>query len=174
MNKVWLIGRLVNDAIMSENTSVARASFTVAVDDKRMANTEPKTNFINCTAWGPTANYIHNYVHKGYLVSIEGRIEVRKYTVKETNENRSYTNVIVESIQSLTSTRTNLKTKPLEEFNTQKSNVEDLFPETGVTTNFEKVEQKIEPLKPEAEVNNTTEQTDNDSLDWYLSNETTK
>jgi single-strand DNA-binding protein len=97
-----IIGRLVRDP---ENRTTATgktvASFTVAVDSPfKDANGEKKTSFLKVTAWGQTAEYVGNYLSKGRLVAVDGRIESRKFTDKDGN-NREMVEVVADNVQGL-------------------------------------------------------------------------
>ncbi len=84
LNRVILIGRLTRDAELRKTASgLSVASFTVAVDDKRK-NPDGTSNtlFMNCTLFREAADTFVKYTHKGSLVSIEGRLQQRKYTNK--------------------------------------------------------------------------------------------
>lgn len=82
MNLVVLGGRLVKDCELTKSTKgLAIAKFTVAVND--YAGGEVKTSFINCTAFGKTAESIDKYFHRGDLILLNGRINQNKYTNKE-------------------------------------------------------------------------------------------
>ena len=74
MNQVILIGRLVRDPKTNEARTVA--SFTVAVD--RMKK-DDGADFINCKAFGKTAENVLKYCHKGKPVAILGRINTGSY-----------------------------------------------------------------------------------------------
>ena len=87
MNKVILMGRLTRDPEVrysqGENaTAVAR--YTLAVDRRFNRNGDENTaDFINCVAWNKTADFMAQYVKKGALLGLEGRIQTRSYDDKE-------------------------------------------------------------------------------------------
>ncbi len=84
LNRVILIGRLTRDAELRRTASgLSVASFTVAVDDPRK-NPDGTSNtlFMNCTLFGQRADNFVKYTHKGSLVSVEGRLQQRKYVNK--------------------------------------------------------------------------------------------
>lgn len=104
MNNVNLIGRTTKDAelrYLANGNGTAVATFTLAVDrnlskDKK-AEAERKgqatADFINCKAWGKTAETITNYVTKGKLIGVNGRIETGSYEAKDGT--RRYTTEVV-------------------------------------------------------------------------------
>lgn len=77
MNNVVLIGRLAKDPMMSfsKGKGTAIAKLTVAVN--RMQKGE--ADFINCTAFGKTAETIGNYMTKGSSIAINGELRVNNY-----------------------------------------------------------------------------------------------
>ena len=84
LNSVILIGRLTKDPDLRYTTSgTAVAKFTLAVDRPRRSDSEKETDFIPVVAWGKTAENCANYIGKGSLVAVEGRIQVRTYEAKD-------------------------------------------------------------------------------------------
>lgn len=106
INRVVLIGRITKDPekkVTQNNTSVV--SFTLAVDSRYTNDQgEKKADFIQCVTWNKSADFMANYVKKGSLLGVEGRIQTRTY---ETNngETRYVTEVVCDSVQSLESRR---------------------------------------------------------------------
>lgn len=97
MNKVVLIGRLTKDAELryTPSTNKAVGSFTLAVDRRFKSEGQPTADFINCVAWGKTAEFISNYFKKGNKLGVCGRIQTR--TWDDTENKRHYvTEVVVE------------------------------------------------------------------------------
>lgn len=81
MNKVELMGRLVNDVeLMKGKTNYSK--FTIAV--RRKAKDE--VDFINCIAFGKVAEAIVKYTEKGNRIIVEGSIQIEKYETKEGNK----------------------------------------------------------------------------------------
>lgn len=77
MNQVTLIGRITHDLILREtSTGKHYVFFTVAVDE--VFNGTRKANFINCVAWNRVAETTTQYVGKGSLVAVSGKIVTRK------------------------------------------------------------------------------------------------
>ena len=110
INTVILIGRLTREPELrylpsGNNTAVAR--FTLAVDrdlskEKRQqaeANNQPTADFINVTVWGKQAENCNNYLAKGRLVAVSGRIQTGSY---EKDGRRVYTtDIVAERVQFL-------------------------------------------------------------------------
>ena len=86
MNKVMLVARLCRDPevryTQGENASVI-ARFSVAAN-RRFKNAEGnyEPDFINCVAFGKTAEFIEKYFKKGMAIGITGRIQTGNYTNK--------------------------------------------------------------------------------------------
>jgi len=75
MNSVQLIGRITADVILNTTQSGKYVcNFSVAVDGYN-----DKTHFINCTAWGKTAEIITTYCGKGSQIGAQGHIETGSY-----------------------------------------------------------------------------------------------
>lgn len=85
LNRVILVGRLTRDPELRKTTSgLSVASFSLAVDDSRKNPDGTKnTLFMNCTLFGVRADTFVKYVRKGSMISVEGRLQQRKYTNKQ-------------------------------------------------------------------------------------------
>lgn len=92
MNNVILIGRLTKDPQLSfsKGKGTAIAKLTVAVNRTRKG----EADFINCVAFGKTAETIGNYMTKGSQIAINGEIRVDNYK-KEDGTWVNNTNVLV-------------------------------------------------------------------------------
>ena len=102
LNKVILIGRTTKDVDLRKTSSgTAVATFTLAVDNRFVQKDGQNTaDFISCVAWNNTAEFMNNYVKKGSLVAVEGRIQTRNYDNKDGNK-VYVTEVVVETLKSL-------------------------------------------------------------------------
>lgn len=81
LNRAVLTGRLTRDVDLRYTQSgTAVGSFTLAVD-RNFTNQqgEREADFINCVIWRKSAENLANFVHKGSLVGIDGRIQTRNY-----------------------------------------------------------------------------------------------
>jgi single-strand DNA-binding protein len=101
MNKVLLVGRITKDPELRATTSgQENVNFSVAVNRQFKSQTgERQADFINCVAWNQPARFIANYVKKGHLIAVEGRIQTRQYEAAEGM--RYVTEVVVENVNSL-------------------------------------------------------------------------
>src|SRR5690625_2954696 len=85
MNRVVLAGRLTKDPELRYTPNgVAVANFTVAINrPRRNQQGEQEADFINCVAWRSQAENLANYMRKGSLVGVDGRIQTRSYENQE-------------------------------------------------------------------------------------------
>lgn len=82
MNQVGLVGRLTRDPELRYTAAgVPVTQFTLAVDDTY--SKEKKADFLNIVAWKQLAETCANYLKKGRLCSVEGRISTRNYDHKD-------------------------------------------------------------------------------------------
>ena len=85
MNRVILVGRLTRDPdIRVTNTQMTVAHYTLAVDRRRKADGQQDTaDFISCTAFGKSAEFVEKYLHKGTKIGVTGRIQTGSYINKD-------------------------------------------------------------------------------------------
>ena len=99
LNRSILAGRLVADPeIRYTQNETAVTHFRLAINRYGSDNAE----FINCVAWGGLAKVCGEYLKKGKLVAVEGRLQFRSYKNK-TGQKRSTTEVVVDNLQMLDS-----------------------------------------------------------------------
>lgn len=103
MNKVVLIGRLTKDPELrfAPGTGTAVATFNLAVD-RRVPGKDGKreADFIPIVVWGKQAESTANYMTKGKLMGVAGRIQTRSYDAKD-GRKRYVTEVMAEEVQFL-------------------------------------------------------------------------
>lgn len=97
LNKIILMGRLTKDPELryTPSTGNAVARYSIAVD-RNSKNGE--VDFINIVAWGKNAEFASNYLKKGNLIIIEGRLQMNKWTDNNGQTKTTY-EVIVEGHQ---------------------------------------------------------------------------
>ncbi|EAE1284752.1 single-stranded DNA-binding protein [Listeria innocua] len=102
MNRVVLVGRLTKDPDLRYTPAgAAVATFTLAVNRPfKNAQGEQEADFINCVVWRKPAENVANFLKKGSMVGVDGRIQTRNY---EDNDNKRVfvTEVVAESVQFL-------------------------------------------------------------------------
>jgi len=100
INRVVLVGRLTRDPELRYTPNgTAVTTFTLAVNRNfKNANGEQQADFINCVVWRKAAENVANYLRKGSLAGVDGRIQTRTY---DNNEGRRVyvTEVVAESVQ---------------------------------------------------------------------------
>lgn len=83
MNVAIILGRLTRDPVIKASQSgMTIARFTLAVNRLNKKGQNQEADFINCVAFGKTAEAIGNYVYKGQRLLVEGRIQTGSYTSK--------------------------------------------------------------------------------------------
>lgn len=100
LNKIILHGRFTSDVKITRTTGGSPiAKFCIAVDrdfkDKKTG--ERGVDFINCTAFNKTAEFVEKWFKKGSLAIVEGRLQIQKWSDDEGN-NRYSTDVIVSNV----------------------------------------------------------------------------
>ena len=103
MNKVILTGRLTKDIeVKTTANDKEYCSFTIAVDRKfKDADGNRQADFISCTAWNKTAEFLGKYFHKGSRIGICGSIQTRSY--EKDGQKVFVTEVLVEEAEFLDS-----------------------------------------------------------------------
>ena len=108
LNRVQLIGRLGKDP-ESKYTPTGKCvtHFSLAVSQQWKTNGETKeyTEWVNVEAWGRLGEVCQDYLKKGSLVFIEGRLKTEKYEDKDKGETRFYTKVVTQMVQFLSDSR---------------------------------------------------------------------
>ena len=92
LNHITIMGRLTRDPEMrSTQSGVAVASFTLAVDRDFGGKDggEKQTDFIDCTAWRHTAEFVSKYFTKGRMAVVSGRLQIDNYTDNDGSKRRS-------------------------------------------------------------------------------------
>ncbi|MCV4233352.1 single-stranded DNA-binding protein [Virgibacillus sp. LDC1] len=105
MNRSCLVGRLTKDPELRYSpTGTAITNFTLAVDRPFKSDNGPDADFIPIVTFKQSAEACANYLRKGRLCSVEGRIQVRNY---ENNEGKRVyvTEVIADSVRFLESSK---------------------------------------------------------------------
>ncbi len=102
LNKVVLIGRLTQDP-EARTTPSGQNVTTINMATNRVWNDasgrKEATEFHRVVAWGKLGDIASNYLKKGALVMIEGRLQTRSWDDKETGKKRYMTEIIAENLQ---------------------------------------------------------------------------
>jgi len=102
LNRVILIGRSTREPeLRFTSGGAAVATFTLAVDRPYLnAQGERETDFIRVVAWRKLAETCANYMGKGRLVAVEGRLQVRTYQTPD-GQNRTTAEVVADTVRFL-------------------------------------------------------------------------
>ncbi|HGM4113457.1 TPA: single-stranded DNA-binding protein, partial [Listeria monocytogenes] len=102
MNRVVLVGRLTKDPELRYTPAgVAVTTFTLAVNRAfTNQNGEREADFIQCVVWRKQAENAANFLKKGSMAGVDGRIQTRNY--EDNDGKRVYvTEIVAESVQFL-------------------------------------------------------------------------
>ena len=92
LNVVTLQGRLTKDPELRQTQNgTAVTSFSLAVNDR------DETNFFDCVAWKSTAEFVCQYLQKGSMVVVEGRLQTRDWKDQNGNK-RKNTEIVVNRV----------------------------------------------------------------------------
>lgn len=102
INRVVLVGRLTKDPeFRTAQNGVSVATFTLAVNRNfKNKNGEQQADFINVVVFRQQAENVNNYLSKGNLAGVDGRIQSRSYENKE-GQRVYVTEVLADSVQFL-------------------------------------------------------------------------
>ncbi|MGE4194690.1 MAG: single-stranded DNA-binding protein [Pseudodesulfovibrio sp.] len=105
LNKVIIMGRLGQDPKLSYTPGGdAVANLSVATDEgyrnRQTGQRVERTEWHRCVAWRNTAEFCGNYLSKGRLVLIEGKLQTRKWQGQD-GQDRYATEIVVDRIQGL-------------------------------------------------------------------------
>lgn len=113
LNRIVLIGRLTKDVdLRFTATGKPTANFTLAVDRPyRNQQGEKEADFIPVVVWNKLAEHCANYIGKGRLVAVDGRLQIRSYDGND-GQRKYITEVVAETVKFLDRP----KEEPLAEF----------------------------------------------------------
>ena len=101
LNRITLVGRLTRDPeLRTTSTGKDVVEFSIAVNKRIKPADGADADFFRVKAWGQTASYVGEYIGRGRLVSVDGRLESRKYTDKDGN-NREIVEIVAENVNAL-------------------------------------------------------------------------
>lgn len=107
LNRVQLIGRLGRDPESKFTPTGKKVThFSLAVSQRWKANGESKeyTEWVNIEAWGRLGEVCQEYLRKGSLVFLEGRLKTEKYEDRD-GDTKFFTKVVTQFIQFLSGNR---------------------------------------------------------------------
>ncbi|MFQ5793742.1 MAG: single-stranded DNA-binding protein [Candidatus Bipolaricaulia bacterium] len=104
LNRIILIGNLTQDPELKyTQTGMARTRFSIAVNRRyrdREGNMQEETTFVPIVTWGNQAETCANYLGKGRLVAVDGRLRIDSFETEE-GERRKVVEVVANNVQFL-------------------------------------------------------------------------
>ncbi len=102
LNRIVLIGRLTRDPEMKYTPQgIPVAQMSIAVDRiTKDENGQKETDFFDIVAWRRTAEFASQYLTKGRLVSVEGRLQTRSWVAQDGQKRKSF-EVVADNINGL-------------------------------------------------------------------------
>lgn len=99
-NKVIVMGNLTNDPTSSEIGAKTIAKFGIAVNEKYKVDGELKESvgYFDIVVWGKQANSCNEFLRKGSLVLIEGKLRQSRWEDKEAHQKRSKIEIVASSV----------------------------------------------------------------------------
>ena len=99
-NMIILTGRLTRDPqLRYTSNEIPVTHFTLAVNRRKNKNGENGVDFLDCTAWRELAKICSEYLKKGKLVAVQGRLQIDKYESK--GQKKTTPKVVVDEMQML-------------------------------------------------------------------------
>jgi single-strand DNA-binding protein len=104
LNRVVLIGRLTRDPDLKYTPSGdGVCNFTLAVDRPFKTNGEKEADFLNVVTWRKLAELCAEYLKKGRLTAVEGRIQIRSYLPEGADKKVYITEIVADNVRFLES-----------------------------------------------------------------------
>lgn len=102
INRVVLVGRLTRDPEMRYTQSgIAVTRFTLACDRPFGGQDGKKeTDFIDCTVWRKQAENVAQYLKKGHMAGVDGRLQISSYEAQDGTK-RQRAEVVADSVRFL-------------------------------------------------------------------------
>jgi single-strand DNA-binding protein len=104
LNRIVLIGRLTRDpdeSFTGDGVDLSKFALAVNRTGKPAREGDPTADFFNVVCFRQTAKFVNQYLHKGNLVAVDGRLQISEYTDREGAE-RKWVEVIADNVQNLT------------------------------------------------------------------------
>ena len=100
LNHITIMGRLTRDPELRRTSSgIAVTNFTIACDRDFSGKDggEKEVDFIDCTAWRQTGEFVSKYFTKGRMAVVSGRLQMRNWTDKDGN-NRKMAEIVADNV----------------------------------------------------------------------------
>jgi single-strand DNA-binding protein len=106
INRVNISGNLTRDPeLRATPTGTPVLQFCVAVNDRtkdQSGQWVDRPNFVDCVMFGNRAQAVQRFLSKGSKVSIEGKLRYSSWQDKQTGQNRSKIEVVVDEVEFMT------------------------------------------------------------------------
>lgn len=90
LNRIIIMGRLTAaPELKTTQSGLIVVSFTVACE-RDFGSGEKQTDFIDCTAWRGTAEFVSKYFRKGSMIVVSGRLQSRKWEDRDGNKRTNW------------------------------------------------------------------------------------
>ena len=90
LNHIDIMGRLTKDVeLRRTGAGVAVASFSIACERDFKNDGEREFDFIDCVAWRQLGEFVSRNFHKGSMIIVSGRLQIRSWTDKDGNKRRA-------------------------------------------------------------------------------------
>jgi single-strand DNA-binding protein len=96
MNRICIVGRLTADPSSKNFGTSTMAEFSVAVRKMR----KEEADFFNVKSFGKTADFVLQYLSKGRMVAVSGRMESRKHTNQD-GKTTTYWDLVADTVDGL-------------------------------------------------------------------------
>ena len=105
MNSITLVGRL-GTAPEGKTTTTGQKVVTFSLGvDRRGKNNQKETDWIDCTAWGKTGDFVEAYAKKGDRFGVVGSLQTRSWTASDGSKRKAYF-VLIDKAELLEPKRT--------------------------------------------------------------------
>jgi len=90
LNHIAIMGRLTRDPELRHTQDQKPVcSFTIACDRDRQKENFQNVDFVDCVAWNNTAEMISKWFHKGSMIVVCGRLQIRDWSDKDGNKRKT-------------------------------------------------------------------------------------
>jgi single-strand DNA-binding protein len=147
LNKVFIIGRITSDIVLkATTTNQAVTNFNVATNrvwTDKSGQKQEEAEFHTVVVWGRQAELASQFLSKGSLVLIEGRLRTRSWK-DANNQNHKVTEIVCERMQFGPRSQNAGATKPSQPYSKPKNEpvMEEEIPQISVD---ESLEDEIKP-----------------------------
>ncbi len=103
LNRIVLVGRLTRDPetqYTPNGIMVAKFGLAVNRPTKNQETGDYETDFFDIVAWRRTAEFVSQYITKGRLVAVDGRLQMRSWVAQDGTKRKAY-EIVADNVQGL-------------------------------------------------------------------------